>query len=290
MLKTSLIVSLAALCLWGASGALAAGDPRWERTVSHSPAFVREGQYVTFHTMVEAGPEPVRNLELRGGVDGVEIIRKTIPQLNRDQKMAVSFRWKSRKGQHKAYFQINPGRGVVDSNPGNNRVELSLTVAGLAQSSPKIGGKGKPGKSLQAKLGQAPGEALPDLTVVKMIVFNPQNPSAGRRDFKRGDPIVVQATLKNIGQKPTGGFWVQLETKSQESAGSGVQTKMSYEKQSTPSLDPGKSRMIEFNLGHQHSPAKAIYYDFTVTADYNHGVTEFDEDNNAKTINAERRP
>jgi len=292
-MKTNLCVSFVLLCLFGTALAEAARDPRWERTVSHSPVSVREGQYVIFYSTIEALQGAVSNLEIRGGVDSLELLKKTIPRLNRNQKMAISFRWKSKAGNHEAYFQIDPKRKVADRNRDTNRVQLSFRVSKLAQALPKMGTSVKVRTAKKARIGPEEGAALPDISILNMIVYNPQKPSAKRNEFRRGDPINVAVTVKNVGQKPTGPFWMQLEVKSQEvdSPGSHQLTKKTnYEKQSVASLAPGKNKRILFALGHQHSPAYAIYYDFTATADYNERVIEFDEDNNDRSLDAERRP
>lgn len=291
-MKTNLCFSFVLLCLFGTALAEAASDPRWERTVSHSPVSVREGQYVIFYTMIEALQGAVSNLEIRGGVDSLELFNKTIPRLNRNQKMVISFRWKSKAGNHDAYFQIDPKRKVADRNRDNNRVQLSFRVSKLAQALPKMGTSVKVRTAKKARIGPEEGAALPDISIVNMIVYNPQQPSAKRNEFRRGDPINVEVTVKNIGQAPTGPFWMQLEVKSQEISQSShqIKTKTNYEKQSVASLAPGKNKRILFALGHQHSPAYAIQYDFTATADYNKRVIEFDEDNNDRSLNAERRP
>jgi hypothetical protein len=286
-MKTNIFISFILLLILGTASAQAAVNPRWERTISHSPVLIRAGQYVTFYATVEALQGPVRYLEITGGVDNVQVLNKTITKLERNEKMVVSFRWKSTVGNHTAYLQIDPQNRIGDINRDDNLIQLPFKVAELDKAASKMGAAKKPRKSTQAKIGPAAGAALPDITIIGMNVYNPDNPSAKSDEFREGDPITVEVTVKNIGQRPTGPFWVQLAVKAHEAHA--PKPKFTYEEQSTKSLEPGKIRKILFNLGHQHSPAQAIFYEFTATVDYNERVGEFDEDNNSMMKPAERK-
>ncbi len=275
--------------LFVAFAAETSSNPRWERTISHSPVAVREGQHVVFHTTIEAALGPVSNLEISGGVDGTPLLNKTIARLSQNQKLAVSFRWRAQAGTHKAYFQIDPQRKMLDSDRGDNLVQLSLNVSRLAGTAPRSGVRAKPSTAGIAKIGPQAGQAMPDLTVLRMDAYDSLS---GKREFRRGAPITVEATVKNVGQAASGPFWVQLEIKTQEfHTGRGAPTvNFAYEKLSVASLEPGKEKTISFALGPQMNPAYAIAYDFTMQVDFNNRVVEFEEDNNSLSRRVDRRP
>ncbi len=119
---------------------------------------------------------------------------------------------------------VEAGRSVpfcssVDNPQGplsNFKMDLEIRLAesnrGIKRkAAPKKGIGVRRGDAFKTRVGPEPGAVLPDLSIANMIVYNPQKPSARRNEFLRGGPINVAVTVKNVGQAPTGVFFLSLD-------------------------------------------------------------------------------
>ncbi|MCK4614794.1 MAG: hypothetical protein KAU14_08320, partial [Thermoplasmata archaeon] len=125
-------------------------------------------------------------------------------------------------------------------------------------------------------------ERKPDLTVGEI---KHENMNTNKQNYEKGDVIVVQPKIKNIGDNSTEGrgpFWVLIEYSTD--GGDSYSTLADYK---ITDAIPGPSgfRLGTYNWDTEGQEFPVGQYILRVTADYNNSIDEEDEDNNDNTTN-----
>lgn len=254
---------------------MAATDPGWSASISQQPVGLREGQTVTFSAPLFVRHGTARSVRIIGGVDSTRILDKTFNLLPEGTQQTMRFRWRAKPGTHSAWFEIDPDEQTIDSYRGNNRTELSLTVAPLNKAYVPVA----PPTARQKVLHPQDGAALSDIVVLNTRIINAG--SGGK--FRPGDRLHVEVDLKNEGQADTGVFYVQLRSMRYEiSGGARINGRERLLKKPIKNLVPDENYLLIFDVGVEHR--ENIEYVFELKADYNNRVIEFKEDNNDRYV------
>jgi hypothetical protein len=133
--KTLLSIGVILLC---SSIFALALDLRFTTAISQAPDPATGGASVTFTVSFKPFNDPVDNLKITGGVDGVGIFERTYAHINAGAQRTDTFTWTATGGAHTAWFELDPLHTAGDSDYSNNRVEKALTVGGGPATQPDL--------------------------------------------------------------------------------------------------------------------------------------------------------
>lgn len=112
-----------------AASFVSAANILWSRAIAMNPASPSAGVTVTFIATFNVNPGPVQNVRISGGVDGTVIQNRNFARsFATGASQQVSFIWTATAGNHRAYFTVDPGNLIHETNEADNTTEINFNV------------------------------------------------------------------------------------------------------------------------------------------------------------------
>jgi hypothetical protein len=183
-MRIKTLISIGIILLCTSICTPAALDLRFTTAITQAPDPASTGSTVTFTVTFKTFGGAVDNLKITGGIDSSKIFERTYAHVNADLQRTDSFTWVAAAGSHTAWFELDPGHTVGDSNYGNNRIEKAFTVSGTPVTITKL-----PEKIVITS--PPPAIIKPDL-IIQSLEIIPATPHVS-------DTAMMRVIIKNIG-------------------------------------------------------------------------------------------
>jgi len=265
---------------------LYAGNLHWASSVQFSPEKAKPGDTITFQALIKADKLDENDFTVVAGIDNKVKFKRAVKVLKAGKTRYIRFRWEALAGDHSVYFKIIP-KGKLPIK----KSDLALSKDGLSKKSkdPFLVAKRFKVESLTltpminptplspVKIEQpvCDGRPLPDIVPIYMNISGNARPNTDHW---------VNVTFENRGQCATGPFSAKMDVYVQ------IPSENFYEifevgKVHLGSMAPcwkktcsDSTQSAGFKFKTLNKPY--VYYEFSVYADYNNAVEEFNEKNN----------
>lgn len=245
---------------------LFAQDASWFSEINVVPEKIYAGTSTVVKVTLKVGPTRVKKLYITGGIDGAQLVSKTIDIQPKMRHQVIQFNWKAEGlGEHTAYFELKTeSKGFKPAKVTRKINVEQMIVANISQ----------PVVTITHVQPQCEGNPLPDISVDPI--------DGGKIGYNApGSVLTVSLGIKNTGQCETGVFKVRVKVRTHYQGTTESEWKY-YTIQSIPPERGNGEGGYTINHQFQTINADNVEYDFIVEADYDEQINEFREDNNKR--------